>query len=333
MKQVNPTLKLLWVILLLLMAGSNFLAGQKTIPKALKPEKLLTMEFVEAELQDVLRLLSIQNGFNLIINENISGVVTVNFTKVTLKGALDAILIANGYDYLIQDNILIIKPIDSDMRGELVTEVFELDYVMASDIVPSLENVITEKGRIQQLSRSSRLSGENMDAQAAEDNADVLVIIDVPDNMPAIRELIKQLDVATSQVMISVKFIETMLSNNEQMGIDWTAKAKLSGGPAIPGADGLATLSGGATTAGAAGAAGAAGGTSGLGIGTLKNLNLAILSFQEFEILLEMLVATGKSKVLSDPRVVTLDNQRATINVETEVTVIIPTTSTGTSGA
>ena len=43
-----------------------------------------------------------------------------------------------------------------------------------------------------------------------------------------------------------------MLSNNEQMGIDWTAKATLSGGPAIAGADGLATLSSGGTTGGAA---------------------------------------------------------------------------------
>lgn len=317
------------IILWCVVWPSIIMSQTRNIPTALNPNKLLSMEFVEADLQDVLRLLSKQNGFNLIVNENISGVVTVHFTKVTLKGALDAILIANGYDYLIQDNILIIKPIDSDMRGELVTKVFNLDYVTASDISAPLEDVLTEKGRIQIFSRSSKLSTDYIATGSAEDIADILVITDEPENIPEIEELIRQLDLPPAQVMISVKFIETTLSENEQMGIDWTTKAKLSGGPAISQPDGLATISSGAT--GGAGSTG--GGLTGLGLGAIKDLNLAILSIQEFELLLEMLQATGKSKLLSDPRVATLDNQRAIINVETEVTVIIPTVATGAGGA
>ena len=325
MKNIKSVGIIFWVMILLLAAWPSIIMSQtRTIPTALNPNKLLSMEFVEADLQSVLRLLSKQNGFNLIVNEGISGVVTVNFTKVTLKGALDAILIANGYDYLIQDNILIIKPIASDMRGELVTKVFNLDYVTANDISTPLENVLTEKGRIQTFSRSSKLSGDFITTGSAEEIADVIVITDEPENIPNIEELIRQLDLPPAQVMISVKFIETTLSENEDMGIDWTVEAKLSGGPAISQADGLATVAGAA--------AGAAGG-GGLGLGTLKNLNLAILSIQDFEILLEMLQATGKSKLLSDPRVATLDNQRAIINVETEVTVIVPTVAAGVGGA
>ncbi len=330
MKNNKSVRIIFWIMILWFTVGpSKVMSQTRNIPTALNPNKLLSMEFVEADLQDVLRLLSKQNGFNIIVNENISGVVTVHFVKVTLKGALDAILIANGYDYLIQDNILIIKPIDSDMRGELVTKVFKLDYVTANDIIAPLEDVITEKGRIQIFSRSSKLSEDYIAVGSAEDIADIIVITDEPENLPKIEEIIMQLDLPPAQVMISVKFIETTLSENEDMGIDWTAKAKLSGGPAISQPGGLASISsGGGGTGGAAG-----GGLTGLGLGAIKDLNLAILSFQDFEILLEMLQATGKSKLLSDPRVVTLDNQRAIINVETEITVIVPTVTAGTGGA
>ncbi len=324
MTKIKSFQNIAWSLTLLFLIITGPATAQNSdIQAALHPEKLLTMDFVEADLQDVLRLLSKQNGFNLIINESVSGKVTVNFTKVTLKGALDAILVANGYDYLIQDNILIIKPIDSSMQGEVVTRVFELDYVTAADIMNPLEDVLTDKGRIQMFSRSSRLTGTSVQA-GGEENADILVITDEPANFEKIEKLINELDIPAPQVMISVKFIETSLSENENMGIDWTAKAQVMGGPSLIDESGVAT-----SVAGAGG--GATGG--GLGLGTFRNLNLAILNISEFQLLLEMLEATGKSRLLSDPRVATLDNQRATINVETEVTVILPTVSAGAAGA
>lgn len=290
------------------------------------PDKLLTMDFVEEDIQNVLRLLAKQNNINLIVTEDISGTVTVHFTKVTLKGALDAILGANGYDYVIQENILIVKLIDTDMEGEVETRVFELDYISAHDVQDPLEDILTNKGKIQVFQRRSKLSESTDDESATE--ADMLVITDTPDNFQKIDLLISQLDKPTPQVLIGVKFIETVLSDNENLGIDWTAKATLSGGPGTVQSSGLATLGGTTVDGSTSGNQG-----SGLGVGRIKELSLGILSFQELQMMLELLESSGNSKLLSDPRVTTLDNQRASINVETEVTVIVPTVTTGVQGA
>ncbi|RMF09550.1 MAG: hypothetical protein D6762_03360 [Candidatus Neomarinimicrobiota bacterium] len=333
------------VLLLSLCLLTGFGLAQRVMPPADpvpttdRAKQLLSMDFVEADLQSVLRLLAEQNNFNLVVNEDISGTVTVHFVNVTLKGALDAILKANGYDYLIQDNIIIIKPIDSEMEGETISRVYKLDYISANDAISPLEDVLTPKGKIQVFQRTSELS-QSGGEELGDTRADELVITDTPQNFTKIEEVIKNLDVPVPQVMISVKFIETILSDNENMGIDWTAKATLMGGPAradpsglaIPATGGGVGGGGGITGGGTQGGIGG-GGTGGLGIGHFKELNLAILTMQEFQMVLDYLKSKGNSKILSDPRIATLDNHRATFTTETELTVIVPTVAQGATGA
>ncbi|NOZ75903.1 MAG: hypothetical protein GXO90_11125 [FCB group bacterium] len=323
---------------LLLLVCFGFSQGLSTVnpqPTSGRSKELLTMDFVNADLQSVLRLLAEQNNINLVVNEDISGTVTVHFVNVTLKGALDAILKSNGFDYMIQDNILIVKPVDTEMAGETITRVFQLDYISATDVIGPLEDILTPKGTIQIFQRSSELS-QNTDQETGT-RADELVVTDVPSNFESIESLIEQLDIPIPQVMISVKFIETILSNNENMGIDWTAKATLQGGPAIATSTGLVSAGGGGATGGTGGTTGGTGGggssASGLGIGKFKQLNLAILTLQEFQVVLDYLRSSGNSKILSDPRIATLDNHRATFTTETELTVIVPTVSQGATGA
>jgi len=286
--------------------------GQSAI---FNPDKILSLDFVDTDLNDALRLLASQNNINIVTNEDIRGVVTVHFTKVTLKGAIDAILKANGYDYIIQENILIIKPTAMVIHGELTSKIFELDYVSAEDLQLPLQNILSPKGKLEVFTRSSSLQSG---AGIGPSKADILVVSDIPDNMMKITEFIEKIDVEAAQVMISVKFIETSLTENLKLGIDWSMSAILSGGPAVAQPTGLA--SGG-------------GGLPGLGIGAFKDLNLAILSMSEFQIVLDMLQSTGRSELLSEPRITTLDNQWANMSVETEITVIVPVVAGGAAGA
>ena len=276
------------------------------------PNKILSLDFVETDLNDALRLLASQNNINIVTNEDITGVVTVHFTKVTLKGAIDAILKANGYDYIIQENILIIKPTAMVIHGELTSQIFELDYISAEDLQLPLQNILSPKGKLEIFTRTTSLP-----TGFGPSKADILVVSDIPDNMGNITQFIEKIDVAVAQVMISVKFIETSLTENQNLGIDWSMSASLAGGPALAQPTGLAT----------------AGGLPGLGIGAFKDLNLAILSLSEFQMVLDMLQSTGKSELLSEPRITTLDNQWANMSVETEITVIVPVVAGGATGA
>ncbi|MFQ6614500.1 MAG: secretin and TonB N-terminal domain-containing protein, partial [Fidelibacterota bacterium] len=88
------------LIPLLILLGFGFSQGFGTAnpqPTSGRSKELLTMDFVNADLQGVLRLLAAQNNINLVVNEDISGTVTVHFVNVTLQGALDAILKSNGF--------------------------------------------------------------------------------------------------------------------------------------------------------------------------------------------------------------------------------------------
>lgn len=304
-----------------LQAGSY---AQQGNPLDTKGEQLMSLEFVDADLKHVLRLIAKQNDLNIITNEDLHGQVTVNFDNVTLKNALEAILVSNGYNYIIKDNIIIVKERTQRMVGELVTQVYEFDYIEAQDAIMALSNVVTtEYGEMEIFRRSvPGTGGEGTSNRAI--GSKYLVITDIPENLPRIEALIKEIDTPVPQIMIAVKFIETRLDHTDTRGINWTVKARMQGGPPTAGA---ATGTGATgTTAGATGTTGGVGAAS-MGFpvfGEYRNLDVATLNFQEFQAALEMLFTKGNSKLLSDPRITTLDNQPANIEVGTTIPVLVP---------
>src|SRR5262249_29115557 len=60
----------------------------------------------EANLVEVLRMLSLQSQKNIIASKDVRGTVTANLYNVTIKEALDAILKANGFDYIEKGNFI-----------------------------------------------------------------------------------------------------------------------------------------------------------------------------------------------------------------------------------
>jgi len=109
----------------------------------------VSMNLKNAELIDVLRLMAMQSGMNLIANDDINGKVTLTLKNVSVGSALDAMLKVNGYDWFMQENLIVVKPIDEDVVGGLVTKQFKLEYADAYSIGTALSNVLTEKGKFQ----------------------------------------------------------------------------------------------------------------------------------------------------------------------------------------
>ncbi|MCF7805813.1 MAG: secretin and TonB N-terminal domain-containing protein [Candidatus Marinimicrobia bacterium] len=288
-------------------------------------DQLMSLEFVDADLKHVLRLIAKQNQLNIITNDQLSGTVTVNFQEVTLKGALEAILVSNGYNYVIKDNIIIVKERGQRMLGEVETRVYEFDYIEAPDAISALSNVVTSEHGEMEIFRRSKPGGSNQTTtRTSTGGSKYMVITDVPDNFPQIEDVIDQIDVPVPQVMIAVKFIETRLDHEDTRGINWTVKARLQGGP--PQSRTGTTTGGTGTTVGGTGTTGGIGtGSAGFPVfGEYQSLDVATLNLQEFQAVLEMLFTKGNSRLLSDPRITTLDNQAATIEVGTTVPVLVP---------
>ena len=109
----------------------------------------VSLNLKNAELIDVLRLLAEQSKMNLITNDEVTGKVTLTLSEVSVGSALDAMLKVNGYDWFIQENLIVVKPIEDDVVGGLVTKQYKLEYADAYSIGTALTNVLTEKGKFQ----------------------------------------------------------------------------------------------------------------------------------------------------------------------------------------
>ncbi len=112
-------------------------------------ENVVSMNLKDAMLIDVLRLIAMQSGMNLITNNEIEGTVTLTLKEVSVGSALDAMLKINGYDWFIQDNLIVVKPIDDDAVLGLVTKHYKLEHADAYSIGTALTYVLTEKGNFQ----------------------------------------------------------------------------------------------------------------------------------------------------------------------------------------
>ena len=112
-------------------------------------DNVVSMNLKDAVLIDVLRLIAMQSGMNLITNNNIVGTVTLTLKEVSVGSALDAMLKINGYDWFIQDNLIVVKPIEEDVVGGLVTKHYKLEHTDAYSIGTALKYVLTEKGNFQ----------------------------------------------------------------------------------------------------------------------------------------------------------------------------------------
>ncbi|MDD5583217.1 MAG: hypothetical protein PHS99_08425 [Candidatus Marinimicrobia bacterium] len=134
---------------------------------------------------------------------------------------------------------------------------------------------------------------------------DMILVTDVSENFETIEKIVRQLDVEIPQINISVKFVETKLDVSEDMGINWSARLSLQGGP---GSDEDA-----------------------FPIGEWQDMAIARLTASQFSAVLDLLKTSTSSKITQQPQTTTFDNQMATINVGTTypLTITQPATQYG----
>lgn len=318
-------------------------------PSDIKFDRPISMNFKNANIVDLLRVLAKQNNLNIIAGQDIHGEVTVSLTDVHLGTALDAILKVNKYDWFIQGNIIVIKSADEKMQGELTTRVYKLDYIDASAIEDAINAILTPKGKIQAFSptKGSDMmiggagggaagplgTGGSVAGLATEPTAmggfgggaagagssgtgNYVLVTDVYPNFTAIEDMIKKLDIPVKQVNISVKFIETKLAVDERMGINWKLRADLSGPYQGTGTDtttglNLANI---------------------LEFGKWNDMKFTTLSIPAFYGLLEILSTDGDTKLIQEPQVTTKNNTTAFVNVGTTYPILVPQSAEGLIG-
>lgn len=318
----------------------------------------VTMDFKEAEISNVLKIISYKSGVNIVTTPEVIGSVTIRLIDVPWEKALDVILKTYGFGYERQGNIIIVAPIDkltAQRKQEVelaevqptITEVFGLKYIDAQDAKKALEPQLSSRGKITVLEMTgqagwefsgSELGKRKREGEEKKGRSKTLIVSDIPPVIEKIREVIAKLDVMPQQVIIEARIMEVSRDKLVDIGFDYgtgsggaesatvtmTPVAKRAGADTAElGGHNLSNL---VTPS----AFGPAEGSAAL---TTANTGLKVifkkLSGNQFEVMLHALEEDMNTNTLSAPRIMTLNNQEATILVGTKYPIL----KTDTTGA
>ncbi|MGH7273017.1 MAG: type IV pilus secretin PilQ, partial [Nitrospiria bacterium] len=163
----------------------------------------------------------------------------------------------------------------------------------------------------------------------SDTRTNTLIVRDVPDNVERITEVVKKLDSKTPQVMIEARIVEAATDFRRELGVQWGGRREVTTSSYSSLVSGLAQTGAGLSGNGLvvnlpASVASGAGGAIGFTIGNLANT-------WDLDLQLSALEMNGRGKVLSNPRILTLDNKEAKISQGTEILVPTTTIVTGVS--
>ncbi|NTV29391.1 MAG: hypothetical protein HGA80_04850 [Candidatus Omnitrophica bacterium] len=256
----------------------------------------VTLDFREADIRNVLKVLSYKSGLNIIAGPEVVGMVNIQLKDVPWEKAMEVILSTYGYGYERKGTIIMVTTIDNlKKRREdakmmadqepLSTETFVLTFAKAAEVKDSLDKMKTARGNVNYDKRTNSI-----------------IVTDVTSNLQLMKEVIKALDTVTPQVLIEAKIIETTLNNDENLGIDWTAQASLTGAKratSLPwnGTRGINRYLPDPTSE------------------ATSTFTYGTVDFSTFQAILKMLKTRSDTHVVSNPKIVTMDNQPAKITV------------------
>lgn len=295
----------------------------------------IDIDFKDADIHNILRLLSEVGNVNIVTADDVTGSVTIKMRSVPWDQALDVILTAKGLGMVRRDNLIRVAP-QARLEREremaiarrkqqielapLETRLIPVSYSTASDLQQRVKEMLSERGSV-----------------SVDTRTNVLLVRDIGEYLDDAEELVRQLDSQTPQVLIEARVVEATTAFTHDFGIQWGGSyvaSSVTGNPTGLVFPHDVTVAGGATdgtspTAGLspftpnvpnpnyvvnfpAPAGTGQGGAIGLTLGSLSgNFNVA-LRLSAFE-------TTGNVRIISSPRILTLDNESATISQGTSI--------------
>lgn len=274
----------------------------------------VTIDFKDADISNVLRILSLKSGVNIVAGKDVQGTVTIRLVNVPWEKALDVVLKTYGFAYERDGNIIRVTTLENLGQEPLKTEVFSISYSKADELAEAIKDMVTERGNIR-----------------ADQRSNTIIVTDIPTNIHKIGQIIERLDEPTPQVYISTRVIETTLDDDEKLGIDWNFKITATGSkipttlPFDKDFKGLDALNDKFIPLGDPAATDPAfRGSTAPGFPYTLSSNVfsfGTLDFSELNAILWLLDTRTDTKIVSNPRTVTLNNQKATIHIGTSIYV------------
>jgi type IV pilus assembly protein PilQ len=266
----------------------------------------VTLEFSDADVRKIFQLIAEVSNLNFLIADDVTGTISIKLVNVPWDQALDVILDAKGLGMQREGNIVQIKPkakilsqADEDLaakkaaeRGmDLRTAVFEVNYAAVSDIA----------AQFALLKSSKEGAGIIKDERTAR-----VIVTDIQPALDNMRALLKNLDSPEKQVMIEARIVEATSTFTRDLGVQWGLHYQ-DGAASVLGINSVDSTFGGVVSPAGPGSSGSGGIGMGMSFGKLtSNIQL--------DMRLAAAATIGQVKIISTPKVVTLNNKAAKIS-------------------
>jgi type IV pilus assembly protein PilQ len=216
----------------------------------------LSMDFKDADINNLLRIIAEVSGKNIVAGSDVQGKVTVRLINVEWEQALEVILRVNNFAYEMDGNVIRVAPAaklaaerDARLRAAqaeakarqeelereakakeqkveeepLVQEVIPINHADVKEIAAKLDRLKTERKK-------------KDNSIAFDERTTRLIIKETKEGLARMKDLIKDLDRQTPQVLIEARLVEATRSFSQSLGIEWAFAAQVGGKTSIFGA-------------------------------------------------------------------------------------------------
>ena len=189
-----------------------------------KEGKLISINFQDIPVRNVLQLIADYNEFNLVVSDSVAGNLTLRLDGVPWQQVLDIILQVKGLDKRVDGNVILVAPkAELDLReqqaleksrleeelGELKSEIIKINFAKATDIA----DMIGGEGTVSMLSDRGSIT--------IDERTNSLLIRELEENIAVIRGIIESLDIPVKQVQIEARIVTVTEGNLDELGVRW----------------------------------------------------------------------------------------------------------------
>ncbi len=265
----------------------------------------ISLEFQDANIHNVFRILAEVSEQNFVIGEDVKGQVTLKLVNVPWDQVMDLVLQMNRLGIVLEGNIVRIAKletlkkekdalaakIESEKKADpLFTEYIAIKYAKAADIKNRLDEIKSSRGTV-----------------TLDERTNMIIMRDIQTALNEATNIVNLLDIPTPQVLIEARIVEASSSFSRELGIQWGGAwsdhsgslggtVGVSGG--VPGTDFLVNLPPAQAV------------TGGIGFGFDRLSGLTSITLNAKLLAME---SQGEGKIISTPKIATLDNVTATI--------------------
>ena len=303
----------------------------------------LSLNFQDIEVRAVLQLLADFTGLNMVVSDTVAGRITLRLKNVPWDQAMDIILKTKGLSMRRTDNVVLVAPTEEIAAREklelesqqqirelapLRSELVQVNYAKAADLAELLKSsenkLLSDRGSV-----------------SIDERTNTLLVQDTAAKLSEVRELVNDLDIPVRQVMIESRIVianndyardlgvklglsKSFSSGNSNGIIAGGLPGDLNPGPGFPGIE---------IPAGSGNEALLVNLPQTLAAGSGGAINMLVGKLGSYLLRLELsaMQQEGKGEIISSPRVITADQNKAIIKQGVEIPYQEATSSGATS--